>query len=228
MTFLPKVESLRPQVLVELAQGEYPWAPELVLSLIQRESGGKVGAVNQSSGASGLMQVMPNTLNHYNAKTGAGVPLSELRSKTPAAAVKQIRVGLWVLGTYWKSAFKWLNQENQGQNIPLDELLRFSDSFYAAGPGRMKELTRRQPRPLKWAEWERRHPTSDITKHANAIWSNTVANNPTWNLQAIDSYVRGGQQIDPIIPVDPEPTQRQGFMVALIIIAVVSYFLKKK
>jgi soluble lytic murein transglycosylase-like protein len=215
-------------VLVELARGNYPWAPELVLSLIQRESGGKVGAVNQSSGASGLMQVMPGTLNHYNAKTGAGVPLSELRAKTPTAAVKQIIVGLWVLGTYWKSAFKWLNQENQGENIPLDELARFSDSFYAAGPGRMKELTRRQPRPLKWAEWERRHPTSDITRHANAIWSNTVANNPTWNLQDIDSYVRGGQQIDPIIPVDPEPTQRQGFLVALIIIAVVSYYLKTK
>lgn len=229
MSYRPKVERWRPKVLQELAHGGFPWAPELVLSLMQRESGGNPGVVNPTSGASGLMQVMPGTLRHYNAKTGANVPLSVLREKTAAAVPTQIKVGLWVLGTYWKSAFKWLNQENQGDDIPLDELARFSDSFYAAGPGRMKELTRRQPRPLKWAEWERRHPSSDITKHANAIWAKTTENNPTWNLDSIDNWVRGSNGVDPIIPVDPDPVvqPKYGFMIALIVLTIASYFLKK-
>lgn len=233
MAYLQKVERWRPQVLEALARGGYPWVTELVLSLMQRESGGNVGVVNRSSGASGLLQVMPGTLDHFNNKTGSNVPLSALRSKTPDAVPIQLKVGLWVLGTYWRSAFKWLNRENQGQNIPLDDLARFSDSFYAAGPGRMKQLTRNQPRPLTWAEWERRHPTSDITRHANAIWNKTVQNNPTWNLQAIDRYVRGtggGGDDQTIIPIpDPVgPPPRFGFMLAVIIMVIGAYFLKKR
>lgn len=219
-------------VLSELARGGYPWAPELILALMQRESGGIPGNTNETSGASGLMQVMPGTLRYYNDKTGSGIPLSMMRSTSESAAPIQIRVGLWVLGRYWRRAYQWLSGENQSQNIPLDELMKFGDAFYHAGPRGMQNLSRNLPRPVKWRDWKARHPNSRITIHADAVWANTVANNPTWNLEAVDSYVQrpigDGQQIDPIIPVDPEPTQRQGFLVALIIIAVVSYFLKKK
>ncbi len=238
MAFNPKVERWRSLVEQEIIRGSYPWAPEFVLALMQRESGGRTGVVNQNSGASGLLQVMQITLDTYNNNhRNAQVTMATLRATTESAAAQQIRVGLWTLGQYWRKAYKWLSTENQSQDIPLDELAKFSDAFYHAGPAGMKRASRNLPRPVKWEDWARRNPQNVITIHADAIWANTVANNPVWNMDAVDRWVRGsgggggGDDDDDIIvtPVDPTtPARNWGPLIALAIFAVASYFMSKQ
>ena len=55
-----------PLVLTELQKQSLPLPVELILAVIDVESRGVTGLVNPKSGASGLMQVMPIALKHYN------------------------------------------------------------------------------------------------------------------------------------------------------------------
>jgi hypothetical protein len=53
---------------------EYHIAPELLIAIIERESGGKVNAINKKSGCMGLMQLHPKYAEYYLEKAGASDP----------------------------------------------------------------------------------------------------------------------------------------------------------
>jgi hypothetical protein len=156
-----------------------------------RESSGKAGEVNKTTGASGLLQVMPGTLDWYNKKTGDNVSLSTMRSKTNSAGAHQIKVGLWVLATFWHSAYRWLTKKNQTENIPLDDMVRFASAFYVAGPGTTQDMGERLSIPITWAVWETRYPKSNINPYANGVWTGTQEQKPTWDLSKISSWLKG-------------------------------------
>lgn len=173
-TFPQSVLQWGPVVDAELIRSGVPLPRDLVLAVIRVESGGVVGNVNPKSGASGLMQVMPGTLDHYN-KLNPMISLATLRSKLPQHAVEQIRVGLWVLSTYWKSAYKYLS--NRMVNVPIDELARIADLFYVAGPGATRKRLDKLSQPL-WAsilasfpQWNALpHPKNVFVQISDLIW----------------------------------------------------------
>lgn len=188
------------------------------------ESKGDPGAINETTGASGLIQVMPGTIKWYNEQTKSNVPLSVMRGKTPGDAAIQIRVGLWVLGRFWRSAYRWIQKKNESADVPLDELVRFGDSFYAAGPGRVQGMAKKII-PITWASWAARYPGSNITRHGQGVWEKTKEQNPTWNLTAIDTWVRR--------PADNEgttviQTERGGMLIGLLILLVGWYLIGQK
>jgi hypothetical protein len=57
------------------------------------------------------MQVMPIALRHYNENHSQQYTMADLRSKTSSAAAIQIRIGIWILGFFWKSAYRYLKSK---------------------------------------------------------------------------------------------------------------------
>ena len=226
----PKIERWRALVEKEMSTGGYPWPSELVLSVMRYESGGQAGNVNQKSGASGLLQVMPGTLKHFNQATGNDIPLSSLRGQSQQDAQAQIHVGMWVLGRYWRSAARWLRRLNGPQaDLPLEDLARFGSAFYVAGPG---NIQRRAPadRPLTWKDWERKFPKANSTAYCNRIWNKVLSLNPTWNLAAIDKWI--GKPPDVTIPPPPPLIAKKspviGMLVAMLILSIGYWMMKSK
>lgn len=139
----------------EINRQRLPFPPELILALVDCESGGISGVVNPKSGASGLMQVMPIALESFNSVHSVKYDISDLRDSSNPVA--QIRVGTWILGQFWRNAFDYLSKRLQ--TIPIDELARISDLFYAAGPRAVKEKLETLPVPIynavrsKYPKW---------------------------------------------------------------------------
>lgn len=221
--FLNRVERWRPIAAAEINRGRYPFPVELILALTQYESGGNAGATNPKSGASGLIQVMPGTLKTYNRNSAQKVSLATMRSSTELAGRLQLRVGLWVLGRYWRSAFRWLSKHNQTTEVPLHDLVVFGDGFYAAGPARVKDLARNL-KPANWSTWSARYPKSNITQHGDRVWDLTDKHNPIWDLQSINNWV---QRDDSSILPPVIQTNMGGFLIALVIMAAASLYFEK-
>lgn len=215
MAIPDKVNRWRPIIAKEIGRGSFPFPQELILSLVSYESGGNAGIVNPQSGASGLLQVMPNTLDWYNSATGSAIPLAIMRSASSTAAVAQIRVGLWALGEFWRAAYKWIRDSEE--TVAVDELVRFGDAFYAAGPGRIKQML--GDRRRRWDTWTAIYPKSNITKHAVIVWDRTKEQAPQWNLEKIDDWVESGPS--PIV----SKNRMGGIILALLILAIASYAL---
>ena len=194
-----------------------------------RESRGEADAVNRTTGASGLLQVMPGTLDWYNQKTGNNISLATMRTPTMSAGAKQIQVGLWVLATFWRSAYRWMTRKNETSDIPLDDMVRFADAFYAAGPGRVQEMGQRIDRAT-WELWKQRYPTSNINPHAEGVWQGTQEQNPQWDLPGLSAWLAGSIDIpdngndNGVIGEDPGI----GLILGLLVILGAWYFMKGK
>jgi hypothetical protein len=180
-----------PVVDAELARAGVPLPRDLILAVIDVESRGAPGITNPKSGASGLMQVMPGTLESYNqAHPTTPVSLEELRSSSAVAAVKQIRVGLWVVSTYWRGAYRYL--ASRLSTVPIDELSRIADLFYVAGPG----ATRRRLDKLSvpsWAGVQAAFPTWNALPHPRNVFAKLEG--LQWPLEAIQEWVTTGDSI---------------------------------
>ena len=159
-----KLQRLLPIIHQEISANGYPFPPELITALIWIESRGNVGAVNPKSGASGLMQVMPIALKDYNQRSGKQpLTMEVMRSKNETNATDQIRVGMWLLSMFWKSAYKYLKRRLG--TVEMNDLIKIADSFYAAGPGRMKQLLDPIAKPT-WDNAVARYPNSNALGHA--------------------------------------------------------------
>lgn len=132
-----------PQVLAELKRQGIPLPAELILSVIDVESRGVPGLVNPKSGASGLMQVMPITLQSYNNTHPVKFSLQDMRSRDNPVA--QIRVGIWILGQYWRAAHLYLSRRLP--TISMDELAKIADLMFAAGGQAVRDLLDKLPVP---------------------------------------------------------------------------------
>lgn len=218
MAFSPEVEKWRALVQEEISKGGFPFPAELILSVIRFESGGKPGIVNPKSGASGLMQVMQVALNEFNKRTGNNWNLAELRRQDPESARKQIQVGLWTLGNFWRGAYNYL--KSKLATVPVDELARIGDMFYASGPGAIKPLLDKLAQPL-FDAFVARYPTHKGGAHAKNVWWLTTENKPQWNLDSIDKFVSGSEG------GEIEKTPKEGFLLALLVVVVVWFFFGK-
>lgn len=185
----PSVEQWRPMVREELAAAAIPLPDDLVLATIWTESRGHAGSTNEKSGASGLMQVMPKTLEWYNRQTGKNIPLSALRSSTEPR--KQIRVGVWVLGQFWRGAYRYL--KSRLQEIPTDELGKIADLFYVAGPGATKKRLDKLEVPF-WDYVAARWPEWNALPHTINVWGH-LPSDIQWDVESIGRWLKAGEKI---------------------------------
>lgn len=185
MTFRKSVERWRSIAQSELARSGSPLPVNLILSVIHVESRGFPGHTNPKSGASGLMQVMPGTLKGYNKATGDNITLDQLRS--PDYPTEQIRAGTWVVNTYWRSAFKYLN--SRLTDVPVQELGKVADLFYVAGPGAAKKRLDKVPIPF-YHQVAQRFPTWNALPHPKNVWKVLPADTK-WDTAAIGNWLHG-------------------------------------
>jgi hypothetical protein len=208
------VQRWEPAVIAELNSQGVPLPPSLILAVIKVESNGYPGIVNPKSGASGLMQVMPKTLQDFNARHGKNYTLSDLRSQSDSGARKQIEVGIAVLAHYWKRAYKYLT--SRLDNVPVDELAHIADLFYAAGPGATMSRLDKLPSPT-WEMIKEAFPKWNALPHPTKIFS---SEHP-WDLTSIGTWLEGS----PLKKIINDP--RTGFALGILLL-MVAYWLMKK
>lgn len=182
------VEQWRTPTTTEIQRSGYPLPVDLVLAVMKRESSGRVGVRNPRSGASGLMQVMPIALTHYNNEHRIKYTMADLRSDTDEAALIQIRVGLWILAFFWRSAYRYLKSK-LGQ-VPLDDLVKTADFFYAAGPGNARRKLDRVSRPT-FQNVKARFPNWDRIAPAQLVWDRSK--DAPWDMSRIENWIQGEQ-----------------------------------
>lgn len=215
MDWPDNVARWRPIVQAELTGIKNPLPVDLILATIKIESAGQPGIVNPKSGASGLMQVMPGTLQTYNQNhPAAPVSLSTLRS--PSGGPEQIKVGIWVLSQYWKNAYQYL--EKRLPNVPVDELARISDLFYVAGPGATKARLDRLSSP-SWASIQQRYPKWNALPHPRNVFQQLT--NLQWPTEKISVWLGTTGGI-----IDRPPVA--GFAMGAVMIMLAWYFLSRK
>ena len=232
MNFPPKVLRWESAAQSEILRGGYPFPVEFVLSVILAESGGDCGEVNPNSGASGLMQVIRNTLETYNNNNSPNVSIETMRSTDTSDGAAQIRVGLWVLGHYLKRAYRWVASTNPQPGV--SDIMRVDTIMYLRGPGRIYDkFGHLQDR--RWSQLVASDPDWKFWGYPRRIWKWTQTNNdPVWDMPAINRWVNDGPQPPPPPPPPPPPVEppliagsKNGFLLALIILGVGSYYLKK-
>lgn len=213
-----RVERWRPVVEQELARLKAPLPPEHVLSVMQRESGGNPGAVNTSSGASGLLQVMPIALKDYNQNHRVKYTMAQLRGHSSQSTAIQVRVGLWVLMTFVKGAYRYL-KKRLGQ-VALDDLIRVADTFYATGPARARARLNKLSSPT-WEAIRARFPTWDRVRPAELVWNRANAWGGVWSLPAIDKWLESELVLD-------NKKTAGGAIVGLLLCLAAWYYFKKR
>lgn len=205
----------QPFVTAELAAQGVPLPESLILAVMRVESNGKPGIVNPKSGASGLMQVMPGTLDDFNQRHKKSYPLSAMRSSSDSDARKQIEVGIAVLAHYWKRAYRYL-KDRMG-DVPVDELGHIADLFYAAGPGATMKRLDKLASPT-WAATQSAYPAWNALPHPKKVFSIPHA----WDIDKIGSWLEG-----PLKHISPIQNTRMGFALGIIILMAAYWAMKK-
>lgn len=218
-----RVKKFLPVVASELTRGGYPFPPALILSIIHNESRGHVGEVNPKSGASGLMQVMPIALRDYNQRNGQNLKMSDMKGKSDHAASLQIRVGIDLLGWFWKRAYGYLKPRIGSPT--LDDLGQIAQLFYVAGPGGARKFLDNLEQPT-FANVAEKYPDWSGVQYVKRLWRMTGEQSPVWDMNAVDRWVSG--ETEPSKPPLIAKTPGNGFLIALMIMAVASFYLKKK
>lgn len=211
----PSVLKWAPIVDAELARAGLPLPRDLILAVIDVESRGKAGLLNPKSGASGLMQVMPGTLADYNERhPNEPVSLAELRSSSATAAVKQIRVGISVLSSFWRGAYNYLS--DRWSNVPIDELAHVADLFFVAGPGATRQRLNMMPNPT-WAAIQARFPKWNALPHPRNVFE--LLEGFTWPTQQIAAWLNTPSS-------SLTPTPQQGLFLSLVAILAAWWMMK--
>lgn len=137
---------------------EYGVQPEIVIAIIEHESGGNPDAVNSTSGAMGLMQIMPGTWEaQVSAIDAVGVELY------PFNPVDNVYVGIRLLSALM-----------DGRSI------EYALDCYALGEGGAARRASRMEvyEPTGWTAW--------ILERANELSTENIVCVPSMPIQASD------------------------------------------
>ena len=137
---------------------EYGVQPEIVIAIIEHESGGNPDAVNSTSGAMGLMQIMPGTWEaQVSAIDAVGVELY------PFNPVDNVYVGIRLLSALM-----------DGRSI------EYALDCYALGEGGAAKRASQMEvyEPTGWTAW--------ILERANELSAENVVHLPSMPIQASD------------------------------------------
>lgn len=220
MPFSKRVEQWRPLVVQILSDYQIPFPDDLILAVIHVESRGYVGSVNPKSGASGLMQVMPITILDFNQRHQKNYTLVDMRGRDEISAKKQIEVGINTLAHYWRIAHKYLSHRLGQSSIPIDDLSRIADLYYAAGPKPTEKRLDQLPIP-SWSAMEKMFASWAAMPHPRRVFK-TPKN---WNLSDIENWL-DKKNIESPIKLPPDP--KIGFAVGVLILIAVEWIMKGK
>lgn len=137
---------------------EYGVQPEIVIAIIEHESGGNPDAVNSTSGAMGLMQIMPGTWEaQVSAIDAVGVELY------PFNPVDNVYVGIRLLSALM-----------DGRSI------EYALDCYALGEGGAAKRASQMEvyEPTGWTAW--------ILERANELSTENIVRVPSMPIQASD------------------------------------------
>lgn len=137
---------------------EYGVQPEIVIAIIEHESGGNPDAVNSTSGAMGLMQIMPGTWEaQVSAIDAVGVELY------PFNPVDNVYVGIRLLSAL-----------TDGRSI------EYALDCYALGEGGAARRASQMEvyEPTGWTAW--------ILERANELSAENIVRVPSMPIQASD------------------------------------------
>lgn len=211
----PKALSWAPVVQSELAAQSVPLPLSLVLSVIDVESNGFPGLINQKSGAAGLMQVMPFVVDDFNKATGSSYGPSDMAGDTANAAKRQIRVGVWILSQFWKSANRYLSK--RFSSVPIDELAKIADLFYVAGPGATRKRLDQLDNPV-FSNVESNFPKWNALPHPKRVFDRFYNSGESFDLPAIQKWLTGDTSK---ILIEPE----EGAAIGIAVIAIAWWFI---
>lgn len=215
-----KVKQWEPIVSEELSARGVPLPNDLILRLIQKESGGKAGVVRKGGSDSGLMQVLPNTLKDFNKRNGTNYTIEDLRGKDDASARIQIRVGIGVISHYWRRAYRYMNDRGV-QDINIDDLAHIADLFYRAGPGAtMKQLDKLSS--LTWPTIDAAFPDWPPMKHPRSVFKTPV----DFNVGAIETWLK--KSYKPPKQKQPPKDPKMGFALAVLLLMTAYWLMKGK
>lgn len=184
MPIKKKAAKWAPVVELELQSQNIPLPVELVLAVIDIESSGVPGLTNKKSGASGLMQVMPVVVEDYNKAHTQKTSIERMRDSS--LGKEQIKVGVWILGQFWKGAYNYLKKRLG--NVPIDELMRIADLFYVAGPGATKKRLNKLTSP-SWDAVLNAYPNWNALPHTKKAIEKTEG--VAFDLDAIGDWLEG-------------------------------------
>jgi hypothetical protein len=208
------VEKWRSLVESELARGGYPFPPEHILSIMFRESRGNPRAIS-NKGAVGLMQVMPIALKDYNRNHKHSYTMTQLK----ASPQIQVRVGTWILGSFVKSAYRYLKK--RVGRVALDDLIRIADTFYATGPKWARARLDKLDIPT-WDNVRARFPNWDRVRPAELVWERANEGGAVWSFQSIDRWLVGH------LSIDQQKTAGGAILGLLVVVAAWFWFKKRK
>jgi hypothetical protein len=178
----PNTTRWLPIITAELARQGLPFPPELILAVVDVESRGVPGLVNATSGASGLMQVMPIALQSYNNAHAVKFSIGDMRSRENPVA--QIRVGCWLLGQFWRRANDYLARRIPA--IPMDELAKIADLMYAAGAAAVRKKLDSLPAPSV-AGLQVKYPGWNALPHIENVFSRVST--AAINAQGVNQWI---------------------------------------
>lgn len=203
MPISAKSASWAPIVQQELSSQGIPLPIELILAVIDIESQGVPGIENEKSGASGLMQVMPVVVEDYNNAHKQKTSIERMRD--PNLGKEQIKVGIWILGQFWKGAYSYLKKRLT--TVPIDELMKIADLFYVAGPGAAKKRLNKLSVP-SWNAVQSSYPEWNALPHTKKAIEKTEG--VIFDLDSIGKWLEGA-----VGKID----QKKGVSMAVVIIA---------
>lgn len=174
-----------PIIKTELSRFGIPLPVELVQAVIDIESGGVPGIVNQKSGATGLGQVMPVVVKDFNKAHGTNITMADLRGKDSTSIELQIRIAVWILGRFWKGAYNYLSKRLD--DVPIDELTKIADLFYVAGPGATKKKLNKLTTPT-FAGLKSIYPKWNAFPHVERLFKR-IDDPSGWDLSSISSWL---------------------------------------
>lgn len=205
-----------------LSQTGVPLPVELVLSIIDVESSGHSGAKNPKSGASGLMQVMPITLETYNQNHKQKFTIEDLRN--PNNPASQLKTGIWVLALYWKKAYNYLSSVLP--TVDTADLMKIADLYYSTGPGAIKPLLKRLTSPT-YQHFAAAYPNHGGLPHARKITDRVADSGAKFNLDAISDWLEGDKLRQGGEQKEKNKTP-MGALAALGILCLAWWYFKKK
>ena len=206
-------------MLSELSARGIPLPVELILSLIKVESEGKAGIVNPESQASGLMQVMPITLNDFNQRHKTDYTINDLRGKSDDSVRIQLQIGIDVLALYWQKAYEYLSNRNEGKKIPIDDVSRIADLFYVAGPGATRKRLDQLSNPT-WINVQEAFPKWVALKHPRRVFATPIS----WDLDKIGIWLES--KLTGIKKISKNP--KTGFVAGILLLMWAHWLMKGK
>jgi len=208
-----RVEALRGAISEVIASQHLPIPTELIMGLVDLESGGDPTQINPNSGAMGLTQLMPIAIKDYNQRHKT----THSAASVMASPKLQLEIGVDIYAQYLRKAWRLL-----AGKVPFNtrDIVSTALMCYVWGPGNVELFFKKIESPT-WDFIQQNYHDSKAPKYARVVLSRAAELNPVWNDEALKSWLSatspGGYT--PTVPLISD-SNRKGVVLALALFAL--------